>query len=67
MLSKKLIGFFFVKGMTLLSHEAVGTITLEEAVRRGVGKEHTAAAAAPNSQCALSEQRQGDNTYPREH
>lgn len=53
--------------MTLLSHEAVGTITLEEAVRRGVGKEHTAAAAAPNSQCALSEQRQGDNTYPREH
>lgn len=52
--------------MTLLSHEAVGTITLEEAVRRGVGKEHTAA-AAPNSQCALSEQRQGDNTDPREH
>lgn len=39
----------------------------EEAVRRG-GWERTAtaeAAAAPNSQCARSEQRQGDNTDPR--
>lgn len=61
---------FFKRGMNLLSLEVVCTITgFEEAVRRGGGWEHTAkaaaAAAAPNSQCAWSEQRQGDNTDPR--
>ncbi len=63
---------FFKRGMNLLSLEVVCTITgFEEAVRRGGGWEHTAAAAAaaaaPNSQCARSELRQGDNTDPRAH
>lgn len=58
----------FDRGMHLLSLEVVCTITgFEEAVRRGGGWEHTAAAAAPNSQCARSERRQGDNTDPRAH
>lgn len=59
----------FKRVMNLLSLEVVCTITgFEEAVRRGGdGWEHTAAAAAPNSQCARSEQRRGDNTDPRAH
>lgn len=52
--------------MNLLSLEVVCTITgFEEAARRGGRWEHTA--AAPNSQCTRSEQRQGDNTDPRLH
>lgn len=58
-------------GMNLPPLEVVCSITgFEEAVRRSGGWEHTAtagAAAAPNSQCAPSEQRQGDNTDPRVH
>lgn len=55
--------------MKVLSLELVCSITgFEEAVRRDGGWEHRAkaAAAAPNSQCAWSEQKhQGDNKDPR--
>lgn len=62
----------FRKGMNVLSLQVVCTITgFEEAARRGGGWEHAAAAAAaaaaPNSQCARSEGRRGDNTDPRSH